>query len=293
MAGFFIPPVKMTLKHQDVTGQGVQMAPTSVPIMHTVSFDNLESMDKPKPYEEGGQSVQFDTFSGFDEVIKAFSFLEQFDKAFAWRNFIEASKVRKAASFLKGNASQWWNASTPLYTDFIVNEVDNEGNVVHLTCLDPSEEIIEGQSEALQDDQEDESLHVENHLDAFRFSFLVTDTVDGPDSKSKCVRVRILDEKSGSGRNKGKRMRDLCGKNKGKRQKHDGCHQGFDSRGADDNWPSQRGKYLQFHLYKENKDTQDALMVVGKMLGMQPKSFGIAGTKDKRAVTTQRGLDLF
>ncbi|MCO5550021.1 hypothetical protein L7F22_003498 [Adiantum nelumboides] len=224
------------------------------------------------------------------------------------------------------------------YTDFIVNEVDNEGNVVHLTCLDPSEEIIEGQSEALQDDQEDESLHVENHLDAFRsltresdidllrglltkyvegnkedfipivlspdsdkvhrtaihkffksrFSFLVTDTVDGPDSKSKCVRVRILDEKSGGGRNKGKRMRDLCGKNKGKRQKHDGCHQGFDSRGADDNWPSQRGKYLQFHLYKENKDTQDALMVVGKMLGMQPKSFGIAGTKDKRAVTTQR-----
>ncbi|MCO5585856.1 hypothetical protein L7F22_039789 [Adiantum nelumboides] len=72
----------------------------------TVSFDNLESMDKPKPYKEGGQSVQFDTFSGFDERTKVFSFLEQFDKAFEGRNFTEASKVKKAASFLKGNASQ-------------------------------------------------------------------------------------------------------------------------------------------------------------------------------------------
>ncbi|MCO5594770.1 hypothetical protein L7F22_048803 [Adiantum nelumboides] len=72
-------------------------------------FDNLKSMDKPKPYEESGQSVQFDTFSGFDERIKGFSFLEQFDKVFTRRNFTEASKVRKAASFLKRNASQWWN----------------------------------------------------------------------------------------------------------------------------------------------------------------------------------------
>ncbi|MCO5599330.1 hypothetical protein L7F22_053431 [Adiantum nelumboides] len=48
MAGFSIPPVNMTPRHQHVTGQGVQMAPTSVPIMQIVSFDNLESMDKPK-----------------------------------------------------------------------------------------------------------------------------------------------------------------------------------------------------------------------------------------------------
>ncbi|MCO5592163.1 hypothetical protein L7F22_046159 [Adiantum nelumboides] len=109
MAGFSIPPVKMTPGHRFVIDQGVQMAPTCVPIMQTVSYDNLESMDKPKSYEEGGQSVQFDTLSGFDERTKAFSFLEQFDKVFVGRNFTEASKVGKAATFLKGNASQWWN----------------------------------------------------------------------------------------------------------------------------------------------------------------------------------------
>ncbi|MCO5584421.1 hypothetical protein L7F22_038348 [Adiantum nelumboides] len=51
MAGFSIPPVNMTPRHQHVTGQGVQMAPTGVSIMHTISFDNLESMDKPKSYD--------------------------------------------------------------------------------------------------------------------------------------------------------------------------------------------------------------------------------------------------
>ena len=78
-----------------------------------------------------------------------------------------------------------------------------------------------------------------------------------------------------------------------------------------------------FHLYKENKDTQEALRVIGKMLGLQvpvchcfhqnicnfsfwvaecihissnylyypqPRSFRIAGTKDKRAITTQQVL---
>ncbi|MCO5586257.1 hypothetical protein L7F22_040196 [Adiantum nelumboides] len=105
MVGFSIPLVNMTPRQQEVTGQGVQMAPTGVSIMQIVSFDNLESMDKPKPYEKGGQSIQFDTFNGFDERTKAFSFLEQFDKAFAGRNFTEASKVKKAASFLKEIAS--------------------------------------------------------------------------------------------------------------------------------------------------------------------------------------------
>ncbi|MCO5561806.1 hypothetical protein L7F22_015430 [Adiantum nelumboides] len=36
MAGFSIPPVNMTPRHQHVTGQGVQMAPTGVSIIHTI-----------------------------------------------------------------------------------------------------------------------------------------------------------------------------------------------------------------------------------------------------------------
>lgn len=68
---------------------------------------------------------------------------------------------------------------------------------------------------------------------------------------------------------------------------------------------------FRFHLFKENKDTHEALGLIGKMLGIQviylksafvifnviifinicvwqPRSFGFAGTKDKRSVSTQR-----
>ncbi|MCO5549245.1 hypothetical protein L7F22_002712 [Adiantum nelumboides] len=99
MAGFSIPPMNMTPRHQHVTGKGVQMAPTDVSIMQIVSFDNLESMDKSKPYKEGGQSVQLDTFNGFDERTKAFFCLEQFDKAFTGRNFQKPPKLGKLPLF--------------------------------------------------------------------------------------------------------------------------------------------------------------------------------------------------
>ncbi|KAL3591363.1 hypothetical protein D5086_010003 [Populus alba] len=106
------------------------------------------------------------------------------------------------------------------------------------------------------------------------FKFLVTDTTDGPDASSKCIRVRL---DSGGHKNNGRNS---------KKRKERG-EKPFDSRGSS-NWPEHLGKFLRFHLYKENKDTQEALGIIGKMLGIQSKSFGFAGTKDKRAVSTQR-----
>ncbi|KAL6008070.1 hypothetical protein ACLOJK_033576 [Asimina triloba] len=76
------------------------------------------------------------------------------------------------------------------------------------------------------------------------FTFLTTDTLDGPDSCSKCIRVRFSSgSQSGQGRNSKKR------KERGNREK------------SKDDKP--------FHLYKENKDTQEALGLIGKMLGIQ------------------------
>ncbi|MCO5571836.1 hypothetical protein L7F22_025584 [Adiantum nelumboides] len=42
------------------------------------------------------------------EPLARLSFLQQFDKAYAGGNFTEASKVRKAATYLTGNVGQWW-----------------------------------------------------------------------------------------------------------------------------------------------------------------------------------------
>ncbi|XP_027163994.1 multisubstrate pseudouridine synthase 7 [Coffea eugenioides] len=206
------------------------------------------------------------------------------------------------------------------YSDFIVNEVDLEGTVVHLTSLEAPAELVE-EKEVLVADQPNKNYDAEigsfralagdfnadmlkalldqtvsgggveiepivlspssdkSHRTAVhnffkeKLKFLVTDTIDGPDATSKCIRVRLNGGKS-HGRHSFKKRKDRDDKP-------------YDGRGSD-NWPEHLGKYLRFHLYKENKDTQEALGLIGKMLGIQPRSFGFAGTKDKRSISTQR-----
>ncbi|CAH8361602.1 unnamed protein product [Eruca vesicaria subsp. sativa] len=207
------------------------------------------------------------------------------------------------------------------YADFIVNEVDMEGNVVRLTSLDvspemdvkeedkqkSSDDVPQGYASAIEsfralcsvsdaermeslvnqvtsgtedeispvvlDPSSDKSKRTAIHnFVKEKFKFLVTDTVDGPDPSSKCIRVRVNSGNSGGKRSKKRKERG---------------DKPFDSRGSE-HWPADVGKFLKFHLYKENKDTQEALGLIGKMLGVQPKSFGFSGTKDKRSVSTQR-----
>lgn len=52
-------------------------------------------------------------------------------------------------------------------------------------------------------------------------------------------------------------------------------------------WPSELADYCWFVLYKENKDTMDAISLLSKLLKVKTGIFGYAGTKDRRAVTTQ------
>jgi tRNA pseudouridine13 synthase len=62
------------------------------------------------------------------------------------------------------------------------------------------------------------------------FKFLVTDTTDGPDASSKCIRVRL---DSGGHKNNGRNS---------KKRKERG-EKPFDSRGSS-NWPEHLGKFL-------------------------------------------------
>ncbi|XP_076896705.1 multisubstrate pseudouridine synthase 7-like [Bidens hawaiensis] len=199
------------------------------------------------------------------------------------------------------------------YSDFVVNEVDLNGNVVHLISLQPPPEIVEAEEPVTNATDQLNANH-DTEIESFRalagdsdahslkefihqhqrgptsillspssdklhrtamhnffkekLRFLVTDTVDGPDPSSKCIRVRF---NSNGGSKKRKGRGDTP----------------YDSRGSD-HWPNHWERIFRFHLCKENKDTQEALGVIGKMLGIQPRSFGFSGTKDKRAVTTQQ-----
>uniref|UniRef100_A0A4W4GXC5 Pseudouridylate synthase 7 homolog n=1 Tax=Electrophorus electricus TaxID=8005 RepID=A0A4W4GXC5_ELEEL len=52
-------------------------------------------------------------------------------------------------------------------------------------------------------------------------------------------------------------------------------------------WPKNRGSFCHFVLYKENKDTMDAINVLSKFLRVRPNVFSYMGTKDKRAISVQ------
>ncbi|KAF1950097.1 tRNA pseudouridine synthase D [Byssothecium circinans] len=53
-------------------------------------------------------------------------------------------------------------------------------------------------------------------------------------------------------------------------------------------WEELGGEYLHFTLYKENKDTMEIVGFLGSQLGSGARALSFAGTKDKRACTTQR-----
>lgn len=52
-------------------------------------------------------------------------------------------------------------------------------------------------------------------------------------------------------------------------------------------WPQGQGDYCQFVLYKENKDTMEAVGQISRTLKIKSSNFHYAGTKDRRAVTSQ------
>ncbi|KAJ9653544.1 multisubstrate pseudouridine synthase 7 [Neophaeococcomyces mojaviensis] len=53
-------------------------------------------------------------------------------------------------------------------------------------------------------------------------------------------------------------------------------------------WLERGGEYVHFTLFKENKDTMEAISWLTKQLKCNAKVFQFAGTKDRRAVTVQR-----
>ena len=53
-------------------------------------------------------------------------------------------------------------------------------------------------------------------------------------------------------------------------------------------WPRDRPKNLTFHLCKKNMDNNSLIGQLARAVSLHPSKFSVAGTKDKRAITTQR-----
>ncbi|KAL9008063.1 MAG: hypothetical protein Q9173_006774 [Seirophora scorigena] len=53
-------------------------------------------------------------------------------------------------------------------------------------------------------------------------------------------------------------------------------------------WAELGGDYLHFTIYKENRDTMEAISHLARTLKLRPQLFQFAGTKDRRGITVQR-----
>ncbi|KAJ1531250.1 hypothetical protein HK096_007383, partial [Nowakowskiella sp. JEL0078] len=181
--------------------------------------------------------------------------------------------------------------------DFIVNEVDLLGNTVSLTELTykpaPDDNLK----------KQDRNLDVETgNLDSLA-SLLNDDSiisrlkrlVESADQDEEILTKPILDKSARTSVHKiiaahfdvleSKTEADSISiryvpKTGNKRKRRDNRIQGekFDP----------NLEYCLFHLYKENKDTMEALGIIGRLMKADSKAFSFAGTKDKRAITVQQ-----
>lgn len=183
------------------------------------------------------------------------------------------------------------------YSDFQVNEIDLNGEVVTLKALDAPvqeqtksepQEITRIESDALQPNEETAALAKIIGDDLVDQCFklisgeLETKLISTEPIGDKSMRTEIhrliregffskLDSKTDDGRIA---ITKVEKRSKGGRSEY--------RRAA------KQAEYLHFTLYKENKDTLEALSYIAKMLRIPAKSMTFAGTKDRRAVTTQR-----
>ncbi|XP_069621197.1 pseudouridylate synthase 7 homolog [Ranitomeya imitator] len=168
------------------------------------------------------------------------------------------------------------------YSDFVVHEIGKDGKIIHLNDLsvpadneDPAEDIYSVLSE-------DEKKRLEDlQLFKNKESNVAIEVVD--DSKEK--RTIIHQAIKGLFPGLETKTEDRDGK------KYIIAYHAAGKKALSNprkhSWPKSRGSFCHFVLYKENKDTMDAINVLSKFLRVKPNIFSYMGTKDKRAITVQ------
>lgn len=179
------------------------------------------------------------------------------------------------------------------FSDFMVNEVDLNGKVTHLINLEPPASVIASEKPKTVDDDEAglselsqllndpdliESLKEVLSTGTLPEGGLTTEPITDKESRKKVHEiVKLYFSKALSTTTSAE-----SGIKFQRPTKRD------NQRSVKPQWSELGGEYLHFTLYKENKDTMEAVDLVSKHIRGSSKTFGFAGTKDKRGITSQR-----
>uniref|UniRef100_A0A3Q3VJM3 Pseudouridylate synthase 7 homolog n=1 Tax=Mola mola TaxID=94237 RepID=A0A3Q3VJM3_MOLML len=172
------------------------------------------------------------------------------------------------------------------YSDFVVHEINKQGKMVHLDDLSIPADAAE-ESDVLTEEQKKQL----GELQLFR-------------NKEGSVSIEVIDDTKEKRTLVHKAIKTQFPGLETKTEEKDGCKYIVAYHAAGKKalagifqlpqhnswkhfWPKNRGSFCHFVLYKENKDTMDAINVLSKFLRLRPNMFSYMGTKDKRAITVQ------
>ncbi|KAF9317316.1 multisubstrate pseudouridine synthase 7 [Podila horticola] len=196
------------------------------------------------------------------------------------------------------------------YSDFIVNEVDRENQAVHLTNYDlpqPDPENIKIRDQRIQEKEEKAQANMEmsdedklaelaavlendeetmaqvkKMLDSYGNDVEFVNLKPQED-KAKRTAIHAVVKERFAGRMVSETAEGTMRLRMFKKKDT------FDRRGKSktDTWTDLGGEFCRFCLFKENRETMEALNHITATLRVPGKVFSIAGTKDRRGVTSQ------
>lgn len=196
------------------------------------------------------------------------------------------------------------------YTDFLVNEIDVNGNVVHLTdtgfkakeLTDEEKKIIAEQERKAKEREETCTISDEDRAKLVAFfgdedsdeiislmkdgtkTVEVNKVFDDKEERTKIHKLirEIFDNRVESVTTSGNTFIFGHNANKNRRRKNNKVQSNI----VHD--LGERKNFLHFTLYKENKETMEVASLLAKFLKTQVKHIKYAGTKDRRGVTVQK-----
>lgn len=173
------------------------------------------------------------------------------------------------------------------YSDFQVNEIDSDGNQAILTTFeepDKEEEPLlpEAQSASILDFIDEAKLQeVKDLIDQKDLHKSVLIDVTDFDKDKRSIFHHVLRKEFGK-QTSNNTITTEIGKKYVQVKKFNKYDQNKDSRGWQ--WPHE---YTYFVMFKENIDTIQAVSSLARNMKLKPSQFAYAGTKDRRAKTSQ------
>uniref|UniRef100_A0A4W4GTY2 Pseudouridylate synthase 7 homolog n=1 Tax=Electrophorus electricus TaxID=8005 RepID=A0A4W4GTY2_ELEEL len=165
------------------------------------------------------------------------------------------------------------------YSDFLVHEIGKEGKVVQLDDLSVPVETEPAECQTLTEEQKQQlsDLQLFKNKEGNVAIEVEEDSKEKRTLLHKAVKTLYPGLETKTEQREGKKF-IVAYHTAGKKalaapRKH--------------SWPKNRGSFCHFVLYKENKDTMDAINVLSKFLRVRPNVFSYMGTKDKRAISVQ------